>query len=185
MQPSCVITKTERLTVRLLSEADILAVASIWADEQATRFMGGPRVFEEVRASLIYDLVTAAPKLNLWPVVEDSSGSVVGHCGLLPKTVEGRNEVELVYVIAPAFWGLGYATEAASAIRDHGFRVLGLSRLVSLIDPENAASERVAVKLGMRRQADTVRPSGKTMRVYGIEAESNPRPNERVSAEAS
>jgi [ribosomal protein S5]-alanine N-acetyltransferase len=178
MQPSRVIVKTERLTVRLLCEADVPAVALLWADEQVTRFMGGPRLFEEVRASLMRGLVAKPPTLDLWPVVENSSGRVVGHCGLLPKTVDGRNEVELVYVIATPFWGRGYATEAAAAIREYGIRILGIVRLLSLIDPEHAASERVALKLGMRREGDTVRPSGKTMRVYAIDAEPSDPPND-------
>jgi len=73
---------------------------------------------------------------------------VIGHCGLLPKTINGRDEVELVYVIVPAFWRRGYATEAAAAIRDYAFQTLGVLRLVCLIDPANTASERVALKTG-------------------------------------
>lgn len=167
---AAVIGETERLTIRLLTERDIPVLASIWADAQVTRFMGGPRTFEELCDSLRRDLAVPPLQLDLWPVLDRSSGIIVGHCGLLPKTVDGRSEVELVYVIATAFWGRGYATEAATAIRDYGFRTLGLARLVSLIDPAHAVSERVARKIGMKFEADTVRPSGKTMRVYAIAA---------------
>lgn len=168
MKATHIIAETERLTIRLLAEPDISALASMWADEQVTRFMGGPRVFEEVCTSLRRDLKEPPSKFDLWPVVERSSGVVVGHCGLLPKTVNSDEEVELVYVIAAAFWRRGYATEAAAAIRDYAFRNLGLARLVSLIDPAHAASARVALKLGMKPERETVRPSGKIMRVYAI-----------------
>jgi ribosomal-protein-alanine N-acetyltransferase len=165
-----IIAETERLTIRLLTEPDISLLAAIWADDQVTRFMGGPRVFEEVCASLRRDLESPPLRFDLWPVVERNSGVVVGHCGLLPKNVDGREEVELVYVIAAAFWRRGYATEAASAIRDYGFRTLRVPRLVSLIDPAHVASAQVALKLGMKFERDTVRPSGKMMRVYAIAA---------------
>ena len=56
---------------------------------------------------------------------------------------------------------------------EHAFGALGMTRLAALIDPANAASERVAVKLGMRWESDTVRPSGKVLRVYARDAGRN------------
>lgn len=170
MPETRIIAETERLTIRLLTDPDISALASIWTDDQVTRFMGGPRVFDEVCASFRRNLIALPSQFDLWPVVERSSGVVVGHCGLLPKTVDGNEEIELIYVIAAVFWKRGYATEAAAAIRDYAFRTLGIARLVSLIDPAHAASARVALKLGMKPERDTVRPSGKTMKVYSIAA---------------
>jgi Acetyltransferase (GNAT) domain len=49
--------------------------------------------------------------------------------------------------IAP-IGGNGYATEAAKAARDYGFMHLAMPKLVSLIDPENTPSQRVAMRLG-------------------------------------
>ena len=161
-----IIAETGRLVIRRLTEADVPAVAALWADKQVTRFMGGPRDFETLRASFRDDLKAPPSACDLWPVVEKQSGVIVGHCGLVPKAVDGRDEVELTYVIAAAFWGRGFATEAAAAIRDYAFRQLDLTRIVSLIDPANSASERVALKLGMKFEANTERPSGKMMRVY-------------------
>jgi RimJ/RimL family protein N-acetyltransferase len=172
MSSAQIIAETERLTIRLLTEADIASLAAIWADAQVTRFMGGPRIFEKVCASFHDDLPAPPLRLDLWPVVERDSGVVVGHCGLIPKPVAGRDEIELVYVIAAAFWGRGYATEAAAAIRDHAFRTLEVGRLVSLIDLKHRASERVAVKTGMVFEAETIRPGGKLMSVYAIAAKS-------------
>jgi ribosomal-protein-alanine N-acetyltransferase len=162
--------ETKRLTIRSLTEADVPVIASIWADAQVTRFLGGPWDFETVCNSLKDDLTVPPARLDLWPVVERSSGNVVGHCGLLPKTVDERDEVELTYVLAANCWGKGYATEAAAAVRDYGFRTLAIMRLVALIDIAHIASERVALKLGMEFEANTMRPSGKTMRVYAMAA---------------
>ena len=51
----------------------------------------------------------------------------------------------------------GLATEAAAAVRDYAFGELGLSRVISLIRPGNAASQRVAEKIGMTREKKIVR----------------------------
>lgn len=92
----------------------------------------------------------------------------MGHCGFLEKEVEGRAEIELVYVIARDRWGQGYASEAAAALRDHAFAVMGLSRLIGLIEPGNVASARVAAKLRMVPEGETVRPGGRVMQVWAI-----------------
>jgi ribosomal-protein-alanine N-acetyltransferase len=73
-----------------------------------------------------------------------------------------------VYVIARAFWGLGYATEAATAVRDAALGSLGLTRLIALVDPDNAPSARVASKLGMRRERLTTRPGGRLMEMWAL-----------------
>lgn len=159
--------ETERLAICQPTEADTTPLANLWSDPSVTTFLGGPRDFDEVRANLLAGL-TDPPPIDLWPVVEKSIGQVIGHCGLVPKEVDGRDEVELVYVIAADHWGHGFGTEAAIAIRDYAFHSLEIERLIALIDPANAASERVATKLGMRLERDTVRPSGKTLRLYSI-----------------
>jgi ribosomal-protein-alanine N-acetyltransferase len=124
--------------------------------------MGGPRNSEEVCASLEQDAqADPAPPFDLWPVIENATGNIIGHCGILDKMVDDQTEYELVYVFAALSWGKGYATEAATAIKRYAFERLGLERIVALIDPENAASERVAVKVNMRYERDTLRPSGK------------------------
>lgn len=48
------------------------------------------------------------------------------------------------------YWGQGFATEAARAFVDYARDVMGLTTLVAVIDPPNAASKAVAEKLGLR-----------------------------------
>jgi ribosomal-protein-alanine N-acetyltransferase len=164
--------ETERLVIRDLSVSDVDALARMWCDPEVTRFMGGPRDAAQVRRILAEDAGSASPPdMDLKPVLEKGSGQVVGHCGLLEKEVDGRAEVELVYVLDRAAWGRGYATEAAAAIQGYAREHLGLNRLIALIDPENRASERVALKVGMRLERETLRPGGKLMRVYAWQAE--------------
>ena len=56
--------------------------------------------------------------------------------------------MELGWITRRDFWGMGVATEAGAAWRDHGRDVLGLGRIVSMISARNVASRRVAEKLG-------------------------------------
>ncbi len=62
----------------------------------------------------------------------------------------GVKEIEIGYHIRRDLWGKGLATEAAQASRNYGFNQLGFYKLISLIDPANAASRRVAEKNGMK-----------------------------------
>jgi [ribosomal protein S5]-alanine N-acetyltransferase len=160
---------TARLMVRELRLEDAEPLARMWADAEVTRFMGGPRDYETLRLAFEEDVRAGIPpQFDLWPVIEKAAGKVVGHCGLLDKEVEGRAEVELVYVFDPPAWGKGYATEVATALRDYARSALHLRRIISLIEPENAASERVACKIGMQLEKETLRPGGRVMHLYAL-----------------
>jgi ribosomal-protein-alanine N-acetyltransferase len=154
---------TRRLIVRDVAASDADPLAAIWADPAVTRHLGGPRDPERVRSAV---LAAAAdpPALDQWTVEQD--GRVVGSCGLLRKCVGGRDEVELVYVLARDAWGRGLATEAAAAVRDHASTELGLDRLVALIEPAHAASRRVAEKLGFRLEGPVGRPGGRVLDLF-------------------
>jgi ribosomal-protein-alanine N-acetyltransferase len=76
-------------------------------------------------------------------------GRLVGNCGLRLAEA-GAREAVVGYEISPAYWGRGYATEAAWAMLRFGFEELGLHRIWSHAITENIASQRVLQKLGMR-----------------------------------
>jgi ribosomal-protein-alanine N-acetyltransferase len=56
------------------------------------------------------------------------------------------------YVLARRRWERGLATEAAAAMLRLGLEALGLHKITATCDPENTASARVLVKVGMRRE---------------------------------
>ena len=89
--------------------------------------------------------------------MEKNSRVVIGYCGLFyfPAIAE-QPEIEIGYRLARPFWGHGYATEAVAAVRDYGFSVLCLPRLIALIDPQNVASIRVAENAGMRYEREVM-----------------------------
>ena len=79
-----------------------------------------------------------------WALEEKTSKSFVGHGGLWFP--EGWDDVEVGYGIAPEHRRKGYAAEAALCARNYGYEI-GIPRLVSYIQPDNAASIAVATRL--------------------------------------
>ena len=161
-------TEADRLLIRSIQEIDIESLAILWTDPKVTYYMGGPRNYEEVIKSLKED-IQAKRDFDLWSVIEKETDQVIGHCGIIDKEVDSKKEYEIVYVIAKSAWGKGYATEAATGIKDYASKQLGLGRIIALIDPDNTRSERVAVKIGLIYEKDTIRPNGKTIKVYALD----------------
>ena len=102
---------------------------------------------------------------GLWLLEHATTGEFVGDCGLTFQEVGGRMEVEIGYHVRRSLQGRGYATEAALAVRDFARDVLGLHRLVAIIDPGNAPSRRVAQRIGLTFEQE-VGWSGKRVLVY-------------------
>ena len=161
--------ETDRLIIRWAQKVDFEPLAALWADPEVTYYMGGPHNYEESLKELREDAqLNPQPAFTQWPVIEKETGRVVGDCGILEKDIDGRNQYEIVYVLAKSAWGKGFATEVACALKDYAFNQLGLKRITALIDPGNSKSERVATKIGLKYEKDTVRPNGKTMRLYAL-----------------
>lgn len=130
----------------------------LFADAEVMRF-GAVRNANWVRRWMAERLreYHESQQLATWAVVKKKGFSVLGYCGLTHfPDVAGQPEIEIGYRLARSHWGYGYATEAASAIRDFAFGSLGIERLIALIDPANTASVRVAEKLGMHHEADAM-----------------------------
>ena len=169
--PSNIILETERLRLKYLQAADVPALLDLWTDPAVTEHLGGPR--ERAKLAPLFEEDVQAPfaeEYNLWPVVEKSSGEVIGHCGLLEKEVEGQAEIEVNYIFASSAWGKGYATEIGKALVGYGLEEKALPRLIALIKPENASSAVVAEKIGLQFEKEVIRPGGHKRLVYAIES---------------
>jgi [ribosomal protein S5]-alanine N-acetyltransferase len=87
---------------------------------------------------------------GLWMLLDRESGEPLGRVGLVRQPVNGVDEFEIGYMVHRPYWRRGLATEAALAVRDYAFAERRLPRVISLIHPENVASQGVAKKLGMQ-----------------------------------
>ena len=164
--------ETDHLLLRPIEPGDIPGLVGLWTDPEVTRHLGGPRERDKLWVGFTEDLANPpSGDFDLWPVVEKASGRTIGHCGLLEKTVDGSPRIELIYVIAREFWGRGYAGEIGRALTDYAFKVLGVSELIALIEPDNEISVRVAGKIGMVFEKETIRPDGSRRLVYLLQAD--------------
>lgn len=146
------ILETERLALRRLLPDDLDALFALYSDPQIRQyFPEGTLSYAETREELEWFLNghPRHPELGLWATIHKPSGRFIGRCGLLPWTIDGRDEVEVAYLLDKAFWGQGLATEAATALVRYGFERLNLTRLICMIDPRNQASIGVARRIGM------------------------------------
>ena len=146
------ILETDRLILRHLEPDDLDDLFALYADPEVVRYIpDAPQTLAETKEELDWFLHghPRRPELGLWATIYKPTNQFIGRCGLLPWTIDGQDEVEVAYTIAPNYWGQGLGTEAAQAILDYGFNTLGFARLVCLIDEENVASIRVAEKIGM------------------------------------
>lgn len=169
MSKSMTILTTERLCLKRLQPPDVLPLINLWCDPGVARFMGGARDRAELESGFAQDVKDPfAEQYDLWPVIEKNSGKVVGHCGLLEKEAAGNSEIELIYVFCQAAWGKGFASEIGKALIQYAFEIMNIDRLIALIEPENSASERVAVKIGMHFEKEILRPGGLIKKMYVI-----------------
>ena len=123
-----------------------------------TRLIGGPFPPERVRERLAREIATQAEHgVQYWPLFLLADGGHAGCCGLRPyKTREKIYEIG--FHLRPAYWGRGYAAEAARAVQAYAFDRLGAAALFAGHHPANEASRRLLGKLGFRYTHDEFYP---------------------------
>ena len=88
------------------------------------------------------------PGQGVWHVSRRDSGEFIGWVSL--KFAGDSPDVEVGYRYVHAAWGQGFATEAATRMLERGLDVVGLERIIGVTHPDNLASQRVLMKIGMR-----------------------------------
>lgn len=144
------ILETERLRLRPMNMADVDDLLLIFSDLETMRYYPGTKDRAAAEGWISWNLGSYEKHgFGLWIASLKKTDEFAGQCGLVYQEVEGRPETEIGYLFLRRLWGQGLATEAAQACRDYGLSVLGRHRLVSLINPNNMPSRRVAEKVGM------------------------------------
>ena len=143
------VIETERLLLRPQKPEDFEPWAAMMADEETTRFLGGP----QPAAVAWRGFCTVAGAwsmfgISMFSVEEKSSGRFIGRLG--PWRPHGWPGNEVGWGLARESWGKGYASEGAAAAVDWAFETLGWSDIIHCIDAGNIASQGVARRLGSR-----------------------------------
>ena len=151
--------ETPRLILRPMRAEDVDDLPAVLGDPRVMASFGEPpfdraRMERWVRRNLDHQ---ERYGYGLFTLVLRANGLVIGDCGLERMDEGNVVQAELGYDLRADCWNRGLATEAAAAVRDYATRALGLPRLISQIRVGNAASRRVAEKIGMRLEAEVER----------------------------
>ncbi|MFN7399000.1 MAG: GNAT family N-acetyltransferase [Sandaracinobacter sp.] len=147
--------ETERLILRPFRETDRDPWAVMNADPEVMRHF--PAALSRDEADAVIERVNgkiAESGVGFWALERKSDSEFIGFAGL--KCISHENlpifgQWEVGWRLARHAWGQGYATEAGAFALDHGFRVMGLPRILAYTARNNTPSERVMQKLGMVR----------------------------------
>jgi RimJ/RimL family protein N-acetyltransferase len=152
------VLETSRLILREFVPEDAGALARVISDPETMRFYPAPFGPAEVEEWIARNIRRyGANGYGLWAMDLKATGEMIGDCGITLQEVDGEQLPEIGYHLRRDAWGQGFASEAAFACRDYGFRALEADLLISLIRPENVASCRVAERNGMTIWKETVR----------------------------
>ena len=149
--------RTERLTLRPGTADDLAVIQEIRAKPDVAQWMPD-------RPESYVDFVLGAGRRDMLAtmVVVELDGVVVGHLYLHVEDAWAQAEVreqavgqqaEIGWCLDPSVQGQGYATEAVRALVRLCFEQLGVRRLVAVAFADNAASQAVMRKVGMRLEA--------------------------------
>ena len=143
--------ETARLRLRTFTHGDSFELSSITRDPEVMRFIGeGRPISPEETAANLGSIINAFRRRGFgrWAVVHKELGRLIGYCGFSANNVAA--DVELAYLLARPFWGLGLATEAARACLRYAFEELRLPSVSAITRPGNQRSRRVMEHLGMK-----------------------------------
>ena len=146
--------RTPRLLLREWRDEDVEPFAAMSADPEVMEMLpplpdraANDAWIARMRAHL------AEYGFAYWAVELPAAASLIGAIGLswarFPASFTPA--VEIGWRLARAYWGQGYAFEAAQAVLDDGFGRLGLPEIVAFTAPANRRSWRLMQRLGMTR----------------------------------
>jgi RimJ/RimL family protein N-acetyltransferase len=162
---------TDRLLLRMLEESDFEEYSAIHTDAEVTRFTARAHL-DRMGAWRHMAMIVGHWHLRgfgMWGVFERESGRLVGRVGF--HQPDGWPAFELGWTMGRLSWGKGYAPEAARACLDHAFDVMKRDHVISLIDPLNVNSIRVAEKIGETLEGEA-EVDGHLLLKYGIRSAS-------------
>ena len=164
--------ETERLIVRELVETDKQALHRILSDPVVMEHY--PVVADWDVTELWYTKIRERYEKfgrSFFAIELKSDGEMIGICGVLDQLVEEEPFLEVGYLFAQNWWHKGYASEAAQACRDIAFTDHNADHVISIIDPANTPSIRVAERNGMVYERTAPFKEVPNASIYGITRE--------------
>ncbi len=164
-----VIIETPRLILREMTEDDFPALYSVLAGSDIMSHY--PYTFDEnkVRNWINCNIERYAVfGFGLWAVCLKDSGEMIGDCGLTMQKINGTIKPEIGYHIRADKQRMGYAKEAAIAVRDRTFKSTPFNRIYSYMESTNLPSQKTAVAYGCHKVCEYKDSENKITAVYEI-----------------
>jgi RimJ/RimL family protein N-acetyltransferase len=158
---------SERLTLRMLQESDFEQYWELHRDPDVTRYTTRTQLKREEAWRHLAVIVGHwhLRGFGMWGVFEKETQRLCGRVGF--HQPDGWPDFELGWTLGRAFWGKGYASEAAARCVRFAFEEMGRDHLISLIDPENVGSIKVAERIGETLQGEWTLGEHRLL-IYGI-----------------
>lgn len=147
--------ETGRLVLRRFSVDDLEDLVELDSDPAVMRYItgGAPTPREEIETDHLPAFLRYyehGDRWGFWAAIEKDTGAFLGWFHLRPHDGAAEDEPELGYRLKQSAWGVGYATEGASALIAKAFAELGARRVYAETMAVNHASRRVMEKAGLR-----------------------------------
>ena len=140
--------KTNRLLIREFEIQDWQAVYEYTSNPNVMKYIPEGVFNEEEAKKFVSE--NSGEKAKHFPIILVSENIVIGH--IVFHQYFGDHTYEIGWVLNPNYYNNGYASEAAKAVLDYGFKEKKLHRIIATCQPENIPSYRVMEKIGMRRE---------------------------------
>lgn len=147
------ITKTKRLILREFCEADFFQLYQLYQNKHVTQYLINiPKDFSEFQNIYKNYIEHIYPfyDMGFWGIfyVQKDKEFLIGQCGIQPKEMNGKTEIELGYLLHPDFQQKGFASEAVLATLRYARYHLHLSSLVAVISKDNTPSLKLIKRIG-------------------------------------
>lgn len=160
--------ESAQLFLRDFVSTDAPDLFALDSDPKVMRFISSPATDLDQSITLIEQQIAYYknyPGLGAWPAFTKSSGDFIGLFAL--KMLDETSQIEVVYRLKPAFWGMGYATEMSRILVNYGLKELKLPQIVGVTQLANLASQRVLKKVGLHYVQDAFY-YGTTVKLFSI-----------------
>ena len=147
---------SSRLVVRRLEKNDLDALYAFMGDIEVMYAWEYAFAREDVLAWIQRMRGFSNPELGYRALCLEGQEHIIGQGGILPKTIFGKECLEIGYILDKRYWHMGYATEAGALLFDHAFDHLGAGEMYATIRPMNTSSLAVAGRLGMHACGEIV-----------------------------
>jgi ribosomal-protein-alanine N-acetyltransferase len=167
--------ESERTIVRIVERSDCQAIFHVHSNNEVTRFLPYTTWKDMSEADSWYERANAnhaAETAMQFVIIEKQSRTVIGTCVLFRfEVASGRAEIG--YSLGRDYWGSGYMRESLSILLDYGFEKLSLRRVEAEVDPRNASSGKLLLRLGftkegLLRQRWVMKGETKDTEFYGL-----------------